>query len=56
MELLGEALDHTVQKILLRHGIFAFSDKLEHFWKNELFVDLDVHSFKTGNSHEVLAH
>lgn len=55
MELFRETLNHTVQKILLWHGIFTFSDKLKHFWKNILFVDFNVNSFKTWDSHKVFS-
>lgn len=54
MEFFWESLNHTIQKILLRHGIFTFSNKFKHFWKNILFVDFDIDSLKTGNSHKVL--
>jgi hypothetical protein len=55
MELLREALDHTVEEILLSHGIFGFAEQFDHFGKHLCLVDSHIDSLETADSHQVLA-
>ena len=55
MELLWESLNHAVQQILLRHGIFGPLDEFQQFGQHEILVNFDVQPFQTADPHQILS-
>jgi hypothetical protein len=54
VELLREALDHAVQQILLRHGVFGPLDEFQQLGQHNCLVNFDVQALQTANPHQIL--